>query len=341
MLKRIIDCFGKHCTKRGIKLSAFVLTFCIVAMTAIMTGSAADDRILINDGEATYSIDTYSNETSEILKEAGIELGINDTCTVSNNNGVTTYTITRESGEFNETVIVNDVPLRLGSFDVVPTNMEIIEKEQEKKVEYEYVTVTKKISYKKIEEKTSDLYVGETKIKQKGVEGSKKITYLKEIVDGETVASSVYSEEVVKEAVNQITLVGTRYYSNNATQTNEDVNCISTLKPADPIELDENGIPCSYKEIMKGKATAYCCGTTCATGVKVQPGYIAVNPKIIPYGTKMYIVSDDGRYIYGYAVAADTGGFAKKNALIADLYFPTVEECIQFGRRNITIYILD
>ena len=118
-------------------------------------------------------------------------------------------------------------------------------------------------------------------------------------------------------------------------------NVISTLTPETPIELDANGRPVNYVKKLTGKATAYCKGTTCATGVKVRPGYIAVNPKQIPYGTKMYIVSADGKYNYGYSIAADTGGFAKNGSAIADLYMYSYDDCIQFGRRNIEIYILD
>ncbi len=234
------------------------------------------------------------------------------------------------------TVTVNDVPVRLGSFDVIPSFGETSDD-----VKLEYITVTKTIEFKTIKKETSDLKAGETKVQQKGSNGTKEVTYVKEVVNGETVASEFVSEKVIKKAVDKIILVGTRYESDNAVQTSADVKCVSTLKPEEPIELDENGIPCNYTKVMKGKATAYSCGTHCSTGVRVQPGYIAVDPKIIPYGTKMYIVSDDGKYVYGYAIAADTGGFIKSGKILADLYFPTESQCVNFGVRGITIYFLD
>ena len=52
----------------------------------------------------------------------------------------------------------------------------------------------------------------------------------------------------------------------------------------------------------------------------------------------MYIVSNDGQYIYGYCVAEDIGGGIKGNKV--DLYFDTEAECIQFGIRSCTAYIL-
>jgi 3D (Asp-Asp-Asp) domain-containing protein len=55
----------------------------------------------------------------------------------------------------------------------------------------------------------------------------------------------------------------------------------------------------------------------------------------------MYIVSADGKYTYGYAIAADTGGFAKRNPYMVDLYFNTESACINFGIRNVKIYVLE
>lgn len=116
---------------------------------------------------------------------------------------------------------------------------------------------------------------------------------------------------------------------------------ISTLTPDVEIALDENGIPVNYKKATRVQATAYTyTGNRCSTGVKPQPGYIAVNPKVIPYGTKMYIVSADGKYVYGYAIAADTGGFIKSRPTNVDLFFDTQAACRYFGRRDVIIYFL-
>ena len=65
---------------------------------------------------------------------------------------------------------------------------------------------------------------------------------------------------------------------------------------------------------------------------------VAVDPTRIPYGTRMFIVSDDGQYVYGIATAEDCGGGIKGDRI--DLYYPTYEECMTFGRRSCTIYFL-
>ena len=71
---------------------------------------------------------------------------------------------------------------------------------------------------------------------------------------------------------------------------------------------------------------------------KVHRDAIAVDPRVIPLGTKMYVVSTDGEYVYGYCTAEDTGGLIKGYRL--DLYFDTIEECYGFGARNCIVYIL-
>ncbi len=95
----------------------------------------------------------------------------------------------------------------------------------------------------------------------------------------------------------------------------------------------------SYSSTISVEATAYTGGGTTATGTSARYGAIAVDCSVIPYGTRMYIVSDDGNWIYGVATAEDCGGAIKGN--IIDLYFDDYSTCIQFGRRSCTVYILD
>lgn len=101
------------------------------------------------------------------------------------------------------------------------------------------------------------------------------------------------------------------------------------------------GVTYTYTDVLSVTATAYSCeGYTGYTysGTVARVGAIAVDPSVIPLGTKMYIVSDDGQYVYGYCVAEDTGGAIKGNKI--DLYFDTFDECWQFGVRTCTVYIL-
>ena len=80
---------------------------------------------------------------------------------------------------------------------------------------------------------------------------------------------------------------------------------------------------------MSVQVTAYCLKGTTATGLPVGPGIVAVDPTVIPLGTRMTIPG------YGEGVAADTGG-AVRGASI-DLWFPTLAQARAWGRRTVTI----
>lgn len=82
------------------------------------------------------------------------------------------------------------------------------------------------------------------------------------------------------------------------------------------------------------EATAYTfTGYQTATGVNPREGIIAVDPRVIPLGSQVYVEG------YGYAIAADTGGLIKGN--IIDVFFPNLQRCINWGRRPAKVYILN
>ena len=183
------------------------------------------------------------------------------------------------------------------------------------------------------------LNAGVKKMTSAGEDGVEQVNYTEKIVNGEVVETTVDSKVTLLAAKDAVQTVGTR---RAAVSTGSSSSTISVLSPSSPIALDANGNPVNYKKHVTVQATAYTyTGHNCATGVAPKPGYIAVNPRIIPYGTKMYIKSSDGRYVYGYAIAADTGGFINSRPTNVDLFFPTLASCNQFGRRNVEIYFLD
>ena len=98
----------------------------------------------------------------------------------------------------------------------------------------------------------------------------------------------------------------------------------------------------AYSSVVTGSGTAYTApaGSLTATGVTAYHGGVAVNPNIIPYGSKLYIVSTDGSFVYGYATAVDTGGALMSGTAIVDCFYNTYDECVSFGRRNVNVYIV-
>ena len=97
---------------------------------------------------------------------------------------------------------------------------------------------------------------------------------------------------------------------------------------------DSNGQNVNYSKAIRGVCTAYCDVEMTSTGCPTQVGIVAVNPKVIPYGTRLYIPG------YGYAVAGDTGGAMRSGGVLIDVYYNTEAECYRFGRKTLTVYIL-
>lgn len=197
------------------------------------------------------------------------------------------------------------------------------------RVTSEVVEETQSIAFGVQEKKDSTMLKGKSVIKQEGVKGEKKIT--KEITyeDGVEVASVELSEEVIKEPVDKIVAVGTKVVQTVKKPSTSSI--IASRGGSVPSNL-------SYSKAFTVEATAYALDGITATGTvprRVEGGWstIAVDPRVIPYGTKVYVEN------YGYAIAEDTGGAIKGNRV--DLYMNSVSAALNWGRRNVTIYILN
>ena len=156
-----------------------------------------------------------------------------------------------------------------------------------------------------------------------------RVTY----VNGTERSRQVLEETVTSHPVSEVVSVGTGQGEKEKTELNIGEGLISL----------PTGEVLTYTDTATIRATAYtqtdpgCTGIT-ATGTNVRRGTVAVDPRYIPYGTRMFIVTANGSYVYGVAVAEDCGGDIKGDRM--DLYFPTYEECREFGRRVCTVYFL-
>lgn len=189
-----------------------------------------------------------------------------------------------------------------------------------KKVTYVDEKSTEKISYKTVEKDSDDIMTGESEVSQKGVDGEKEVTKRCKYIDGKYDSTKVIDEKVTKKPVDKIVLNGTK----RGTTT------------------DSSGAPVSYSYMVSGSGTAYTAapGALTATGVPVYEGGVAVNPAIIPYGSKLYIEAADGSHVYGYATAVDTGGALMDGSAIVDLFYFSYDDCVSFGRRDVNVYVL-
>lgn len=179
-------------------------------------------------------------------------------------------------------------------------------------------TRTEKIAFETIEKKSNRVERGETQISQKGESGVRTIKEKVVYKDGKEVKRVETSNEVTKEPVNKVVLIGTGPPMNPAIKGLPETPTSSMV----------------IRKVTVDQITAYThTGRRTATGKWPKVGMCAVNPRIFGYGTMFYVPG------YGYAVAEDTG--ANNSSLVSiDLFMDTKEDCLRWGRkRNVTVTI--
>ena len=206
-------------------------------------------------------------------------------------------------------------------------------------VTYKEKTKTEEIPYNTVYQNTDDLYKGESSVGTQGVNGERAIVIREKYINGKLDSSKEIKNEITKRPVDEVILNGTKEYVSQVYTYSGTVSANESSN----ILTDVNGNQVHYTRVLTGSGTAYYApaGALTATGRLARYGVVAVDPDIIPYGSILYIVSNDGQVVYGYAVAGDTGGALWAGTAIVDLYYNTYDECCQFGRRDVTVYVLD
>lgn len=297
--------------------------------------SLSENGIALNDG------DELSCNREDIVRE-GMEVVISRAFPVTVVADGETYKLNMASGTvadaLNKAVVtIDDDDIISASLDTALTSGMTI---KVTRVEYKERTADEVLPFTTQKKNNANLYTDQTKTIRKGVNGRQNVTYKDKYVNGKLVESVKIKSVVTKAATERILEVGTK---RRPTVSANGIYTASTLSAPSSLQIGKNGVPTSYKRVITGTASAYSGGGVTATGKYVRPGYIAVNPNQIPYGTKMWIVSDDGSYVYGYASAEDTGGFiywSGSSSTVCDLYFDSEGQASAFGRRGVTIYIL-
>lgn len=207
----------------------------------------------------------------------------------------------------------------------LPSVSEAKELVSEEAVLYKEITVDEAVNFNTVKRLNTSLEAGYTNTVREGIQGEKKATYRVKYEKGVEVSRELVFEYVTAAPVDKIVEYGNKFASKDA--------------PVNTGKLD-------YKYVITCEATAYDLSPEenggyagqSATGVPLDKGVIAVDPRVIPLGSRVYIEALDGSWSYGYAVAADTGGAIKGNRV--DLCYRTQYECVQFGRRQCRVYVL-
>lgn len=300
------------------------------------------NKITINNCGEEQTISLAKGTVEEVLDRTGITLAENQSVTPSLNTVITgdmniyVYNSKNIKLTTNGTEMTVKAPegtvenaLNILGYEITDDDILNVDKNAQieddmkitlKKVTYVDEKSTEKISYKTVEKDSDDIMTGESEVSQKGVDGEKEVTKRCKYIDGKYDSTKVIDEKVTKKPVDKIVLNGTK----RGTTT------------------DSSGAPVSYSYMVSGSGTAYTAapGALTATGVPVYEGGVAVNPAIIPYGSKLYIEAADGSHVYGYATAIDTGGALMDGSAIVDLFYFSYDDCVSFGRRDVNVYVL-
>lgn len=200
------------------------------------------------------------------------------------------------------------------------------------RIRYERAESYEVVPYNTVTQTSNLVSMYSSEVTQEGQNGTRTNISLVKYVDGKRVSETAVSSEITKEAVPEIISTGSALGAPYSKKDSEDL-------------ILEDGLPADYQTILTGKSTAYTAplGSGTASGRTLEIGTVAVDPAIIPYGSELYIVSTDGSYVYGYAIAADTGNLTAHGVLV-DLYMGNSEDyyetSLNYGARQVDIYVL-
>ena len=338
----------KHSTL--VRLLAVVLAIACAVPLLSQTVSAKNTYV-ITDGDQVTVHTTYETNPAVVLDEVGLELSDVDVFETTNKDGVSEITVLRgmtvlvySGGNVMQIVSYGEtvgqmltrmgIPLTENSIvsvsldDMIYDGMEILIQTTLTSTDSYTAVIPFEIQY----QETNLLDEGVEVILTAGVDGQKLCTAEVTYIDGEESSRELLTEEVISEPVTQIVAIGTGKVKGGS------------KKPiiGDGVIITGSGDVLTYTHRDTFKATAYCRtdegGEWTSTGTRTRVGAIAVDPKVIPYGTRMFIITKDGSYIYGVATAEDCGGAIKGKRL--DLVYETDPECRRFGIRNCDVYFL-
>lgn len=341
--------------RRTLVLRAFTVSIAVFCLVVLLAQVAfARNTYVITDGDQVKVHTTFASDPVKVLSEAGVLLDETDTYTTQTVGNGTEITVRRGQlitvhcggtaypfCSYGETVgtlldrlgipsgsnFEASLPLNAQTYDGMEFTVNYVVRTEE--------TYTVDIPFETVYREDPTLPEGAQEVLEEGKAGQMLCKTSVVYVDTQETQRDLLKETVLQEPVTQVIAVG----------TGESALAVATGVPIikDGIIITATGEVLTYDKVMQFVSTAYtddntCCTDTTATGTKVRVGTVAVDPKVIPYGTRMFIVSNDGEYIYGIGTAEDCGGGIVGNRL--DLYFVTKPECFQFGIRDCTVYFL-
>ena len=215
-------------------------------------------------------------------------------------------------------IVIPDLDTELkseGKISIIKVDVKVIEKEVE-------------APFKTIKKKNKELTHKQSRILVQGVNGKNKVKCKEYYAGDKLIKEEVIHVETIVKPIDQVFEEGTKdVFTNDRGDftARKAIKMVATAYEAGPRSTGKRPGDKGY-------------GIT-ASGARAKRGTVAVDPRVIPLGTKLYVKSlTPGVPDYGFAIAQDTGGAIKGNKI--DLFMDTVWECLQFGRRPVMVYIL-
>ncbi len=311
---------------------------------------------VITDGSRVVIHTTSATDPKLVLEAAGLELDADDTYTAHGGPGDPRIHVRRcgkitvnyygerieatARGETVEELLTRlDLPWQDSDTLSQPLDAPIFEGMEltVSRIVRENQTYTTPLPHETVYCSDPSLPEGTERVMTEGVDGEILCEAAVTYINGKETERRILNRQVISQPVAEIIACGTA-----AAVVEEETDSRMARIGSGTITLP-TGEVLTYTEKVTCLATAYHCegyvGTT-ATGTRARVGAIAVDPKVFPYGTRFYIVTQDGEYIYGVATAEDCGSKEFIHDTRLDLYFNTRYECIMFGARNCDVYIL-
>jgi 3D (Asp-Asp-Asp) domain-containing protein len=195
----------------------------------------------------------------------------------------------------------------------------------------EYVTFTETadIPFRVVFSHSPEIKAGEEVLTQTGANGVSELTWRRFMVNGAVVEDELIGERVIVPSVDQVTKMGFRSIP---------------ISPFDfKADFDENHEPIGYTQVLRNQRSAgYWApeGARTSTGRPVEKGLVAVDPRVIPYGSRLFVQTPDGRYILGYAIAADTGLDLRRGIIDLDVFYPVYADAWAHEIKFVDVFIL-
>ena len=326
------------------------ISMCIVTMLILGLYSLLQKDIIVKIDDEVTAFKVTSNTVEELLYQKDIKINNEDYIShelsdrledgmeiiIKKAVPVTVYyeesKIKVKSLANNVRELIDDIQIEVDENDIVfpPLNHMISENSEITIIKVEEIVevLNEDIPFKVIQRKNDDLIKDKVLKIQDGEKGLKEIKIKKRFENGQLVSEVTESSKIVKHPIDEIIEKGTK-------EAIASSRGMITYEKS--IEMVATAYDLSYESTGKRPGDKYF-GIT-ASGTKARPGVVAVDPKVIPLGTKLYIKSLDSWPDYGFAVAEDTGGAIKGNKI--DLFMESHSTATRFGRRKVKVYILD